>query len=257
MFISATEALVSEIDDDPEHTDKRNIWKRLENFEERFPDLFKHFKYYAESDENPKTLIYEALQLRNTIVHSNSLAGSETKAAIAILKTAIPLVQSVYKCVLNEELTDRLIENLGSFFSVTFHLRKNCDLIGNDWVRVLAPISWKVQNIVSPNYEPKYLWDSEGYDTDRSELIFNALRQKCSEDGLEDENQFCPICNNISVGFKFAVTSDNMLELAEAHCVNCQLELGASPIDKAIAQALFDAFITENEPRLRREYGLD
>lgn len=258
-FINVAEAFLSEIDDDPEHKDKKGIYKRLKIFEKRFPDLCKYFKYYAESSEDPKTLIHEAIDLRNIIVHSSSPSGSESKAAEAILKTALPLVQSLYKCRFNDVLIDRLIENLDSFFSVAFYLRKNFDLVGNDWVRSLAPISWKVQSIVSPNYAPKYyLWDSEGYGIDKGEAIFNSLSQKCSKEGLEvHDNQFCPICNELSIGLKITVTTDKMLEFTEAHCVNCQLELDSSPVDKAITQALFDSFITENEPRLRKEYGLD
>ena len=73
---------------------------------------------------------------------------------------------------------------------------------------------------------------------------------------LDDEILFCPTCYQHSVGLKFTVNSEEQLEIEKAHCVNCQLDLGDTRLDKLISQALFDTYLTENETRIRADFGL-
>ena len=255
MFISSVEAFLSDIDYDPENVDKRSIYQKLSAFEKRFPDILRNFKYYSESDENPKKLMKDAIDLRNTIAHANSTNQTQAGASCAILTTLLPMLQAIHKSLFNMELTERLV-GLEQLFSISFYLRKNGDLVGNDWTRALAPITWGIQNIISPNYAPKYLWDDEGYENDRSEYILRAWLHKRAQSDLDEEQLCCPICDHISVGLRFSINAEDQIEIDEAHCVNCQLELGNTPLDTLMSQSLFDAYFTEHEPRLRKEFGL-
>lgn len=255
MFVSSIEAFLSDIDNDPKQTDKRSIWIKLTDFEKQSPDIKRDFRYYAECDDSPGKLMKSAVDLRNTITHANTPEQDQALAAEAISRTILPILQAVYKSLFGVELISNLLQ-LAEFFNLTFYLRKNGNLKGNYWVRSLAPITWRIQNLVSPNYEPKYLWDKQGYRVDKSDLIWDARMQKCSSDGLESEGLFCPICDELSIGVSLTVIETYDIEIDKAHCVNCQLDLGENPLDRLISNALFDTYLTENEPQLRKEFGL-
>ena len=257
MFLSSIEAFLSNIDKDPEGVDDRNIWPKLEELEKRFPKIKKEFGYYAETTESASKLMYDAINLRNIIAHAKSTNQTKAQAAKAISSAVLPMLQAIYKSLFEKELTGQFTDDrLKELFEIAFYLRKNGELKGSEWTQSLAPIAWGVQSIISPNFAPKYLWDEKGSEYDSSAQIVDSFYRMKSLLKLDDEILFCPTCYQHSVGLKFTVNSEEQLEIEKAHCVNCQLDLGDTRLDKLISQALFDTYLTENETRIRADFGL-
>lgn len=253
MFISAIESFLANVDEDQEKADKRRISQKLEQFRKDFPETERYFKYYAETNESIDNSLGEAITLRNIIAHApQSTDETQAQAARAISTTVLPMLQAIHKSLFGYELTGRLFNRLPELFEISFYLRKNGELKGSEWTRSLAPIAWGIQDFLSLNFVPRYLSDYARRSEDEGGFaILDAVDRMYS-----DERVDCPVCQRNSVGLNFDINAKKQLEISKAQCVNCQLELGNTPLDQLISQAMFDTYFTENEPRIRAEFGL-
>lgn len=253
MFISAIESFLANVDEDQEKADKRKISQKHKQFKKDFPETERYFKYYAETNESTDNSLGEAITLRNIIAHAPQYTDeTRAQAAREISTTVLPMLQAIHKSLFGYELTDRLFNRLPELFEISFYLRKNGELKGSEWTRSLAPIAWGIQDFLSVNFVPRYLADYARRSEDEGGFaILDAVDRMYS-----DERVDCPVCQRNSVGLNFDINAKKQLEISKAQCVNCQLELGNTPLDQLISQAMFDTYFTENEPRIRAEFGL-
>ena len=145
--------------------------------------------------------------------------------------------------------------------SVTSFLRKNYTLEGSQWARILFPLIWRMQYTFSPTFAPRTLWKHDGEEIDRGETEASALNELILNNPGYDDDEIieCPVCDRFTIALQFGfpeVNGRERISIEEMHCVNCNLELGSSPLDQLMSEALLDTFLTENEPRLRAAYGL-
>lgn len=258
-IISAIEAFTTDDTKDDGNTDQRTIWKKLEAFEQAHPSFGSDFQRRSESSKGPKANFHKAYQLRNRLMHSGHSAASNPEAAKAILDTLLPLVQTVYRAKFEGELYEHLVVEIERALSLSQYLKANSITDEAGWLVAMLPIVWAVQRHIRPNFEPRYLADQNGFYVDDSETVFRAVSQLQSTNGYDDETLFCPVCNELSVAVKFDFTSSVSpfgLYLSKATCVVCGLELGGSSAEVELGKALFDDFLTDNEPRLAKEFGL-
>lgn len=258
-FISAIEAFTTDETKHDGGTDQRTIWKKLEAFEEAHPSFASDFQRRSESGTGPKAHFHKAYQLRNRLMHSGHSAASNPEAAKAILDTLLPLVQTVYRAKFDGELYEHLVVEIEKALSLSQYLKANAITDEAGWLVAMLPIVWAVQQHIRPNFEPRYLTDQNGFYADQSDSIFEAVSQLQSTNAYDDETLFCPVCGELSVAVKFDFISSVPpfgLYLSTATCVACGLELEGSGADVELGKALFDDFLTENEPRLAAEFGL-
>ena len=259
-LISSLEAFLSTDDDNNNYAiiDKRSFWAKVTSFNKIHPELISNFRKYSEHNEDPKKLLYTAYELRNRILHSGHSAMHNNVASKSILKTIIPMLQSVYIILYKINLIDHINIQIKEHFNTSQYLSKNHVFNEDEWVVGLWPIKWAAQNLISPNFEPKYLWDKDDSRIDDGDKIAEALRDVKAN--LDERGQYCPICSNHSVALEYGLQNNGKkpheIIIEEAFCVNCQLALGSRAVEKALSSALFDQHITENEPRLVREFGL-
>lgn len=258
-IISAIEAFATDETKDDGNTDRRTIWKKLEAFQKAYPSFESDFRRRSESNAKPKDNFHKAYQLRNRLMHSGHSVATNAEAAKAILDTLLPLVQIVYRAKFDGELNEHLVVEIERALNLSQYLKANAISDEAGWLVAMLPIVWAVQQHIRPNFEPRYLTDKNRFYVDQSDQIFEAVSQLQSTNGYDSETIFCPVCGNLSVAVKFAFTSSVSpfgLYLSKAICVACGLELGGSSTDVELGKALFDDFLTENEPRLAKEFGL-
>ena len=255
-MISAVESFLANTGDDSQNKDERSIWKKIKSFNTEYPDAQKIFRQYSECGDSIVEALGVTINLRNDIVHGNGGTEKNDFAAKLILCNLMPMLQTVYKAKYGIELTGQLKNEIGELFKLACYLRANGKLTGSDWTRSLFPLSWGLQDFMSPNYTPKFLWDNQEYEKSYDERIYDALLFKKGKLLLDGEELDCPICARQSVGVRFGINTENNLQIERAHCVNCQLELGDDRLDCLISNALFDTYIVQNEARLRKEFGL-
>lgn len=258
LLVSSFEAFLADIEDSPEKKDKDGAKDRWKLFKRAFPNCEKDFRRYAENNEDPTQLLKATLDLRNTIVHSNSSFLNAAEVSKMITAALLPLLQTIYFNKVGTELLENLNSELGKMFSAAFFVKANYDLVGNDWARILHPLIWRLQDTLSPNFIPKYRYDKDGYPIDTTEEDAAALNNLKYSMDVEDYLA-CPCCDKITIALKYGFLEKKgreAISIEEMHCVSCNLELLSNPLDQLISETLLDTFLTEHEPRLRKEFGL-
>lgn len=257
-LISSLEAFLSTEQSINDSVDKRSFWAKITNFNEINPRLISNYRKYSEHYEDPKKLIYDVYELRNRILHSGHSPEHNNIAAEAILRTLFPMIQSIYEILFQSKLIDHLNVQITEHFNTSQYLSRNHQFNEDDWVVGLWPITWSAQHYISPNFEPKYHWNENGERIDDSEKIYEALSNVKAN--LDERGQYCPICAHDSVALEYGLRNNGKkpheIVIEEALCVYCQLNIGSGPAEKALSSALFDSLITENEPKLVKEFGL-
>ena len=232
----------------------------MEKFTSDFPNYNKDFRRYSELTEDPSDVLKAALKLRNTIIHSNSSSLNAADVSKMISSGLLPLLQTIYFNKFNVELLDKLDSGLSKMFTTAFFLRKNFNLTGDDWSRILNPLIWYLQHTLSPIFIPGTLYDEFGIEIDRSKFEWNALENLQSKNWelYTDDEIPCPCCNGFTIAVKYGfpeVNGKERISIEEMYSVNCNLELLSSELDQLISETLLDTFLTENEPRLRASFA--
>jgi hypothetical protein len=258
-LISSLEAFLSSEENNDSIVDERSFWPKVTDFNKTHEsELIYNFKKYSEHNEEPKKLLREAYKLRNRILHSGHSSRHNNVASKYILKSLIPMLQSVYEILFKSNLIDHLDKQIEEHFSTIQYFSKNYKFNEDEWMVGLLPLTWAAQNYISPNFAPRYLWDKERYEIDDGDLIIKALSNV--KTNLDELGVYCPICKNHSVALEYGLQNNGKkpheIVINEAFCVKCQLDLGSGSAQKALSSALFDQHITENEPRLIKEFGL-
>ena len=255
-FFSSLEAFLSDEKNLIDGRDKRNFWEKMVLFAEMHPKYQTEFERRSESTKNIKKEIYRVYQLRNQIIHSGHSSRHNQAAIEAILKELLPLIQIVYRALFDNELYENLVVEIREYLDISQYLVATQKPTDGEWFIALSPVIWGVQHYISPTFSPKYLYDSSDFQVDPGEQIQAAL---WSLKNMDEIGLTCPICSEFSVAVKFGFDSEVKpfdLFFKEVICVNCQLEIGSSPAGRALSSSLFDTFITQNEVRITKEYGL-
>ena len=255
-LFSSLEAFLSNEKNLYDGRDKRDFWKKMEAFCELHPKYQLEFERRSESTSNIEKEIYKVYQLRNRIIHDGHSSRHNQAAVEAILKELLPLIQVVYHALFDSELYDDLVIEIREYLDISQYLVATQKPTNEEWFIALSPVIWGVQHYISPTFSPKYLYDSNDFQVDPGEQIQTAL---WSLKNMDEIGLTCPICSEFSVAVKFGFDSEVKpfdLFFKEVICVNCQLEIGSSPAGRALSSSLFDTFITQNEVRITKEYGL-
>jgi len=254
--LSAAESLLTRDDSDGVNRDKRSLRNKLHDFEKEQPGRLKEF--VDTSTEQLGANVNQCLDIRNTVTHSGYSHAHDDASAEQILDVAWPLIERLYSCVFGEELRDALVVEVAQQFEHAVKIR-SASRDGDHAAVALRPLAWTVQQYISPNFAPGFLWDLNGEQIDFSDLIHKRTDAFREVAHFDDEILPCPICDEISFSASFSFDSPSKpfgLHIKFGACGNCRARISDTREGRILGDVLFAHYLEANEKRIAAEYGL-